>query len=635
MFPYMNMRSGEPQTQPTNNKFWYVFITSLLALMFFYDVLHVPPEDDPRFTAIGGVIDARRWDMQAIPVLNISGEWRFSARNYDSSTAVDEMAYATVPAPFQYWPTGDGSEKIGLYRLTVHIPPEDKRSALAIQMDNVVSAHALYVDGQLVAQSGLAVNDKTQLFPLNRPYVINIYPQSDQLEIAIVVANPGAAAKTGILRPVRIGDATVLDRDFRLRDYIEFTLASVFLLIAIILILVRRVLPHYRGMLYLAFFLGGLALFILTSPPSHKLIYALLPFDGEYAYLTQVRISFLSITSYVFFLFFMDQHFPRTLNQKYRTAMSYAGVVCVLAILFGSVEFITRWEVVFLLYRSFVLIGFTIMFYRILRRDMATIPYDVLLLYFSLFVYASKNLFYYLHLDSSQQTPYVEVCVAVAVMIHIVLQTYRHAHQEQLKLAMAFHNARIKPHFLFNALNAIHDAIYEEPETAQELLLSFSQFLRNRFRFTDFSALVPLSEEVDILDAYLRIEHDRFRERIQIDRHIDPKALPFLVPQLLLQPLVENAIHHGVLKQRRGGTVTIRVSLNPSSTRLLVEVQDTGVGIAPEHIDAILHGVVQEGVGVLNIHSRLLHLYGQGLEIQSTVGEGTLVRCAIPHKGNP
>jgi len=144
-----------------------------------------------------------------------------------------------------------------------------------------------------------------------------------------------------------------------------------------------------------------------------------------------------------------------------------------------------------------------------------------------------------------------------------------------------------------------------------------------------------LSEEVDILDAYLRIEHDRFRERIQIDRHIDPKALPFLVPQLLLQPLVENAIHHGVLKQRRGGTVTIRVSLNPSSTRLLVEVQDTGVGIAPEHIDAILHGVIQEGVGVLNIHSRLLHLYGQGLEIQSTVGEGTLVRCAIPHKGNP
>ena len=261
------MRSGEPQTQPTNNKFWYVFITCLLALMFFYDVLHVPPEDDPRFTAIGGVIDARRWDMQAIPVLNISGEWRFSARNYDSSTAVDEMAYATVPAPFQYWPTGDGSEKVGLYRLTVRIPPEDKRSALAIQMDNVVSAHALYVDGQLVAQSGLAVNVKTQSFPLNRPYVINIYPQSDQLEIAIVVANPGAAAKTGILRPVRIGDATVLDRDFRLRDYIEFTLASVFLLIAIILILVRRVLPHYRGMLYLAFFLGGLALFILTSPP--------------------------------------------------------------------------------------------------------------------------------------------------------------------------------------------------------------------------------------------------------------------------------------------------------------------------------------------------------------------------------
>jgi hypothetical protein len=331
----------------------------------------------------------------------------------------------------------------------------------------------------------------------------------------------------------------------------------------------------------------------------------------------------------------MNQHFPRILDKQYRIVMTIVGVICVVVALFGSIEFITTWELLFVLYRFCVFIIFSLMIYRIMKHDTSTVPYDVLLLYFSLFVFSAKNFFYYLQLDSSPQTPYVEVCVAVAVMMYIVLQTYRHTHQEQLKLALAFHNARIKPHFLFNALNAIHDAIYEEPETAQELLLSFSQFLRNRFRFTDFSALVPLSEEVDILDAYLRIEHDRFRDRITINRHIDPKALSFLVPQLLLQPLVENAIHHGVLKQRRGGTVTIRISLNPAASRMQVEVQDTGVGIAPEHRDAILHGVVQDGVGVLNIHSRLLHLYGQGLEIHSIVGEGTTVRFIIPQRGNP
>jgi two-component sensor histidine kinase len=631
MFPYQNMRTGTQQ--PSTNKLWYIVIMCALALMFVYDVLQAPPEDNPRFTAIAGVIDARRWDMQSVPVLNLSGEWRFSSQNAALNTPVEQPTYTEVPAPFQYRPAGDVSAKVGLYQLTFRLPPEDKRSTLALRIESIVSAHVVYVDGQLVAQSGLAVDESMQSFPLNRPYVININPRADQLDIAIMVANPGNAAKAGILRPVRIGDAIVLNSNFRFRDYFEFTLASVFLLIAMILILVRRVMPQYRGMVFLACFLAGLALFILTSAPSHKILYSLLPFDGEYAYTTQIRVYYVSIISYVFFLFFMDQHFPRTLDTRYRKVMTITGIACVFVILFGTIEFITTWEIVFFLYRFCVLIGFTFMILRIMKHDSSMVPYDVLLLYFSLFVFSGKNFFYYLQLDNSPQTPYVEVCVAVAVMIHIVLQTYRHAHQEQLKLAMAFHNARIKPHFLFNALNAIHDAIYEEPETAQELLLSFSQFLRNRFRFTDFSALVPLSEEVDILDAYLRIEHDRFRERIQIDRHIDPKALTFLVPQLLLQPLVENAIHHGVLKQRRGGTVTIRVSLNPSSTRLLVEVQDTGVGIAPEHIDAILHGVVQEGVGVLNIHSRLLHLYGQGLEIQSTVGEGTLVRCAIPQKG--
>lgn len=635
MFPYIDVRSGTPPLQPQRNKRWYVVIMGALALMFLYDVLQTPPENNPRFTAIGGVVDAQRWNMQQDPVLNISGEWRFTEQNTAIDTPVDKMGYVTVPAPFQYRPRDYGSAKVGLYRLTVQLPPVETLAPLALSIENIASAHALYVDGQLVAQSGLAVNDSRNSFPLNRPYVVNIRPRSDQLDIAIVVANPGNAAKAGILRWVRIGDATILHGNFRFRDNIEFTLASIFLLIALILFLVRRVMPHYRGMVYLAYFLGGLALFILSSASSHKLIYALLPFDGEYAFLTQVRMYYLSIVSYVFFLFFMNQHFPRTLDKQYRNAMTIAGVVCVLVILFGSIEFITTWELLFFLYRFCVLIIFSLMIYRIMKHDTSNVPYAVLLLYFSLFVFSAKNLFYYLQLDTSPQTPYVEVCVAVAVMIHIVLQTYRQTHQEQLKLALAFHNARIKPHFLFNALNAIHDAIYEEPETAQELLLSFSQFLRNRFRFTDFSALVPLSEEVDILDAYLRIEHDRFRERITIERHIDPKALSFLVPQLLLQPLVENAIHHGVLKQRRGGTVTIRVSMNPTASRVQVEVQDTGVGIAAEHRDAILHGVVQDGVGVLNIHTRLLHLYGQGLEIHSIVGEGTTVRCTIPQRENP
>ena len=91
MFPYIDVRSGTPPLQPLRNKRWYVVIMGALTLMFLYDVLQIPPENDPRFTAIGGVVDAQRWNMQQAPVLNISGEWRFSEQNTDINTPVDDM----------------------------------------------------------------------------------------------------------------------------------------------------------------------------------------------------------------------------------------------------------------------------------------------------------------------------------------------------------------------------------------------------------------------------------------------------------------------------------------------------------------------------------------------------------------
>jgi hypothetical protein len=599
----------------------------LLATILLYDVVYTLHNSETDIVAANGVFDARHWDIDATPVVSLNGAWVYTPGGRED-TSTSHAVTRNVPSPFQ--PDAYARDPEGVYSLKILLPPDASRNRYTLNVESVFSAHSLVVNGEDLVFRGTEAPSRADWYALNRPYIVDVRPQQNSITIEIHIVNQQHNATQGIIRHIQFGNQDIVTRQFRNKDHIEFAFAFLFALISVILFVVRGSVPVYRGTIYLACFLLALAVFILTAPPTHKLIYDIIPFTGNIAYSIQMRCYYTSIIAYVFFLFFVDQLFPKMFSKRALHFMGITGVVFVVAIMVLPIQTLTTIEALFLLYRFGVLIGFTVMSVRILRLDATNVSYDVVLLYFSLFIFTTKSFFYYIRFNDATQTPYVEVAVAVGVMVYIVLQTYRRVHQEQLKLALAFHNARIKPHFLFNALNSIHDAIYEEPAVAQRLLLAFSQFLRNRFRFSDFSALVPLHEEVDILEAYLLIEQDRFRERIHIHRDIAPESLSSLVPQLFLQPLVENAIHHGILKQRHGGSVTISVVKHMHE--LVVTISDTGVGIAPQRLINIFRGGIQDSIGVMNIHTRLLYLYGKGLDIQSTEGIGTVVRCQIPVK---
>src|SRR5690606_24176411 len=145
--------------------------------------------------------------------------------------------------------------------------------------------------------------------------------------------------------------------------------------------------------------------------------------------------------------------------------------------------------------------------------------------------------------------------------------------------------------------------------------------LRGSFDFDDEERHVPLEDEIRLVEAYLTIEQARFGGRIAAELDVDPDAQGF-VPPLCIQPLVENAVRHGILKRMEGGKVRITVRSDGSS--IIISVEDNGIGIPRDRLEELISGQ-SKGVGVRNIELRLRRFYGRGLEIESEEGLGTRV----------
>jgi two-component system sensor histidine kinase LytS len=195
--------------------------------------------------------------------------------------------------------------------------------------------------------------------------------------------------------------------------------------------------------------------------------------------------------------------------------------------------------------------------------------------------------------------------------------------------------SQINPHFLFNSLNSIVSLCRSDPEKARELLLILSSYLRANIR--DNRNFIKLSEELSQINAYLAIEQVRYRDRIRVRIDVEPECLECFLPPLIIQPLVENAIKHGLWHKEEGGEVLL--SISRSDGMLNVLVQDNGQGMPPEILEAISEGKVtgkgKAGMGLYNITRRMVQIYGTRYSprIISAPGKGTKVFLKIP--GNP
>ena len=219
----------------------------------------------------------------------------------------------------------------------------------------------------------------------------------------------------------------------------------------------------------------------------------------------------------------------------------------------------------------------------------------------------------------------IEIKVFNSVRIQIKLEEQErlllHARMEALQ-------NQINPHFLFNTLNSISSLVRFDPDTARDMIFKLATILRRLLNTGE--AFAPLREEFEFIDNYLDIEVVRFgREKLRVVKELDPASLDVVVPSMLLQPLIENSIKHGLSPKIEGGSIYLRSRV--TNSRLIIEVEDDGVGMGTTQLEESSSWAGM-GIGMANISERLQVLYGDTarMTIDSHAGRGTLVRIRLP-----
>ncbi|MFG2249188.1 sensor histidine kinase [Spirillospora sp. NPDC048823] len=226
--------------------------------------------------------------------------------------------------------------------------------------------------------------------------------------------------------------------------------------------------------------------------------------------------------------------------------------------------------------------------------------------------------------------------VAQWVDAQLELAELDHSRTLLMEAEMRALRAQISPHFIYNSLTTIASFVRSDPERARELLLEFAGFTRYSFRrHGDFTTL---AEELRSIDRYLLLQRARFGEQLRVTLRIAPEVLPVAVPFLSLQPLVENAVRHGLQDRSEPGLITIVAE--DAGSDCVISVEDDGIGMDPDDVRRLLAGEVRPptddgdaaGIGLANVDDRLRQVYGDeyGLAVETGPGAGTKVIVRVP-----
>jgi two-component system, LytTR family, sensor kinase len=201
----------------------------------------------------------------------------------------------------------------------------------------------------------------------------------------------------------------------------------------------------------------------------------------------------------------------------------------------------------------------------------------------------------------------------------------RRAEQAELR----FLRAQISPHFIYNALTAIESFVRSDPDRARELLVDFAEFIR--YSFKSHGQFATLADELRLTDTYLDLERARFGDRLHVSLRVAPETLSVVVPSLTLQPLVENAVRHGL--EGSTGQGHLDITIEDGESQALISVEDNGIGMDPAHLRRILSGQGgSDAVALRNVDERLRTVFGadHALTIETGVGVGTKVSFRVP-----
>lgn len=616
----------------------------LISIRFFWPIIfsgYTQPK------AVKGVIDLQQWDFQHKGNVKLRGEWTFVPNQFippfPLHAWLPEAKFVKTPHLWNAYFDSKKPSALGYatYRLNILLPEKSSNTSsnpvtYAFHVTNIRSSYTLFVNGAALGSRGQPGKDKASYKPDNYPYIAFVNITGNEAEVILHVANFDYQIGGGILIPIELGTPSQITTS---KKYAEMSDTAIFVLM-VLLAIFSGFLYSYQSkqthLLYFTLFFLSLALYIVTN--SERILIALsgLPYN-VYSMLQLLSIAGIIYFSYMFIIR-MYPELSWTIP-LWIVRMICGGFSCLF--LFAKLSFYS-----FLLpYWFYFLEVMIACMLAMLLKAVWNHKDDALYLFLGALALLCHGIpFIMLIYDVIlPEVPPIDLIVfALSLMLlvtHRFVETMGQVESltlQQVRMEMAFMQAQIKPHFLFNSLNTIGSFIETEPYRAQDLLGEFSTYLRSGFDLTSLEPTVPFDREWTLVEAYLKLEQARYGEALNI--YIDIAAARGVrLPPLSLQPLVENAVRHGVMMRVEGGS--IRITAQAIENEVELSVADTGIGISHDRLASLLDNTSSDksaltsngnGIGLKNIQHRLIHTYGKGLLISSTLQQGTLITFRIP-----
>ncbi|MDQ7094466.1 histidine kinase [Desulfosporosinus sp. PR] len=588
-------------------------------------------------------------DFASNKLVTLDGHWEFywgrllTPQDFKSGNPPQADAYMKVPGVWQDREAGKTYPPHGVatYRLALHLPSTLKDPAIHLQ--HVSDAYTLYANGRLIAEVGKVSESVSDFRDDEKSLILDLPKDTQDLELVFQVANWKYNGAGGLRQSPVIGSKQVLERQRMMLFVLQVLfIGSIFIFAVYYFLLFLLQTKNKSALLFSLFCLITVLRSLIWGEAPLVIFFPDVSFDARLFinYLTGNNLIPIMI---LFVLSMFPREYPKTIS-----ALALLPTLFFDALLVTPPSFISTFtKYMYILVFLQLIYLLCILIKAIFSRKEHAIVMFMAICVFALSI--SADILYYIGVGSitlSYMFLFGNFAVIVAMSfiqarqqanIYKKLVVYNEKLVEADKLKdkimateWSFLQAQIKPHFLYNAFNAIANVCEKDGKKAAKLILDLAIYLRGSLEFNNLDKMVTIEKELEFVDTYFNIEQARFGPKIHLAKEI-AIALDCQIPGFILQPLVENAVRHGISKKPGEGTVSIR--MKQDSAGICIEVEDDGMGIDSAKLALLLSGEKKgQGVGLLNIHYRLLRLYGRGLTISSEVGCGTCVQIVIPEE---
>jgi|GEM_PF-492149 len=615
---------------------WPTNLRTLLFVVVLITLLLSAACEDEKSAAAGGfpspkegILDLRGFAFDETTPIPLEGEWDFYWNRFMTFEELDaEKADLSVRVPSlwkDYKLEKETLSGMGFATYRLHIVTDLPEGAqMGFRIFPLASAYEMYINDEKVASCGIPAKKEKGEQACFLPQVVTFSTPSREFDVIFHVSNH-LVASGGAWYRIYFGNADSIRADYARSIQSESILFGACGIIFLFCLAVYCVCGRQKTNLILAF----LCLFLTIS----------LDAFGDFflpRWFPWIPVKWLIFLWYIslawtfhLLTMYLDQVYHTKASMILRRGFTIYLLPAQLFFLLAPVSFYTGFTPIYI---GIAMTVSAATLYLILRNLRLRDPETWVNLACGIVLTGSflHDLLYWNNLWGVGKGEILYQGIFLIIVLQMILQIRRvkFYYDGQSAAELAFLQAQIRPHFIFNTLNTVVAVSREDTDKARELLMEFSQYLRRSFDLTGRDQFVPLKHEIELAKAYATIEKARFGERLEVVFSPAPREWE-MVPTLILQPLVENAIIHGILPKEEGGRVEVFIEEKEKS--IFFQVCDNGMGM-PEEAQARRKGTFEKGVGLENVDARLRKLYGKGLVIENGKDGGTKVSWEIPQK---